>query len=73
MTKALTEGPRQEQLNMAWQHLNSFAQGELERSTARLRAIEEKDGPDTADVEENNKTLSELRALVEDKSEGHHQ
>lgn len=68
VTKALTEGPRQEQLNMAWQHLNSFAQGELERSNARLRAIEEQDGPDTANVEENNKTLTDLRALIADKS-----
>ncbi|KIC40531.1 hypothetical protein RA27_12150 [Ruegeria sp. ANG-R] len=69
VTKALSDGPRQEQLNMAWQHLNSFAQGELERSTARLRAIEEQNGPDTADVEENNKTLTELRALIAGKSE----
>ncbi len=69
VTKALTEGPRQEQLNMAWQHLNSFAQGELERSNARLRAIEEEDGPDTADVEENNKTLTDLRALIAEKSQ----
>ncbi|WP_319544622.1 dynamin family protein [Ruegeria conchae] len=69
VTKALTEGPRQEQLNMAWQHLNSFAQGELERSNARLRAIEELDGPDTADVEENNKTLTDLRALIAEKSQ----
>ncbi|RLK07468.1 dynamin family protein [Ruegeria conchae] len=69
VTKALTEGPRQEQLNMAWQHLNSFAQGELERSNARLRAIEEQDGPDTADVEENNKTLTDLRALIAEKSQ----
>ncbi|UWR05267.1 dynamin family protein (plasmid) [Ruegeria conchae] len=69
VTKALTEGPRQEQLNMAWQHLNSFAQGELERSNARLRAIEEQDGPDTANVEENNKTLTELRALIAEKSQ----
>ena len=68
VTKALTEGPRQEQLNMAWQHLNSFAQGELERSNARLRAIEEQDGPDTANVEENNKTLTDLRALIAEKS-----
>ncbi len=69
VTKALTEGPRQEQLNMAWQHLNSFAQGELERSSARLRAIEEQDGPDTADVDENNKTLADLRALIAEKTE----
>ncbi len=68
VTKALTEGPRQEQLSMAWQHLNSFAQGELERSNARLRAIEEQDGPDTANVEENNKTLTDLRALIAEKS-----
>ncbi len=68
VTKALTEGPRQEQLNIAWQHLNSFAQGELERSTARLRAVEDNDGPNTADVEVNNKTLAELRALVDEKT-----
>ncbi len=69
VTKALTEGPRQEQMQMAWQHLNSFAQGELERSAARLRAIEEQDGPDPADADENNKTLADLRALIAEKTE----
>ena len=69
VTQALTNGPRNEQLRMAWQHLNSFAKGELERSSARLRALNEQDGPDTGDVSENNKTLDELRALIAQKSE----
>lgn len=69
VTKALTDGPRQEQLRMAWQHLNSFAQGALERSTAHLRAIEAEDEPETADAVENNQTLTELRAMVAEKTE----
>ncbi len=69
VTRALTDGPRNEQMRMAWQHLNSFAQGELERSTARLRALEEEHKPATSDTEESNKTLSDLRALIAEKAE----
>lgn len=68
VTAALTDGPRNEQLRMAWQHLNGFAQGALERSKARLRALEDdSDQPDQA-AEENDKTLADLRKLVSDKS-----
>lgn len=69
VTQALTNGPRNEQMRMAWQHLNSFAQGELERSSARMRALEAEEGPRTADTDESNKTLTELRALVAEKTE----
>ena len=69
VTKALTEGPRQEQLHMAWQHLNSFAKGELERSTAHLRAVEAQNEPEAAGVDENNQTLTELRTMVAEKTE----
>ncbi|MES0825128.1 dynamin family protein [Ruegeria sp. SCP11] len=68
VTSALTEGPRNEQLRMAWQHLNSFAQGELERSKAHLRVIEDDDSPTAESEGENNKTLSDLRALVTQKT-----
>ncbi len=69
VTRALTEGPRREQLQMAWQHLNSFAQGELDRSTARLRALDEESGPNDEDTDVNNKTLADLRALITEKTE----
>ncbi|MCG7520037.1 dynamin family protein [Ruegeria sp. Ofav3-42] len=68
VTSALTQGPRDEQLKMAWQHLNSFAQGELERSKAHLRAIDDDSSADVADGDENDKTLAELRALVSQKT-----
>ncbi|WP_170418641.1 dynamin family protein [Ruegeria atlantica] len=68
VTNALTQGPRDEQLKMAWQHLNSFAQGELERSKAHLRAIDDEGSADITDGDENDKTLAELRALVSQKS-----
>jgi len=67
VTNALADGPRHEQLRMAWQHLNSFAQGELERSKARLRALEQEGEPTSRDAEENNRSLAELRALVAEK------
>ncbi|WP_171133334.1 MULTISPECIES: dynamin family protein [unclassified Ruegeria] len=69
VTQALTNGPRNEQLRMAWQHLNSFAQGELDRSKANLRALEAKEGPETKDITESNQALSDLKALVVEKSE----
>ncbi|MEX0327856.1 MAG: dynamin family protein [Ruegeria sp.] len=69
VTQALTNGPRNEQLRMSWQHLNSFAQGELERSTARLRALDDQEGPDVGASDESNKTLTDLRALIAEKSE----
>ncbi|WP_170341677.1 dynamin family protein [Ruegeria arenilitoris] len=68
VTTALTDGPRNEQLRMAWQHLNGFAQGELERSKARLRALEEDGQPSDDAAGENDKTLAELRKLVSDKT-----
>ena len=68
VTTALTEGPRNEQLRMAWQHLNGFAQGELERTQARLRAFEQDGEPSRQGAEENDQTLSDLRALVSDKA-----
>ncbi|WP_037306621.1 dynamin family protein [Ruegeria halocynthiae] len=68
VTSALTNGPRDEQLRMAWQHLNSFAQGELERSKAHLRALEDDSTPAADSADENGKTLSELRALVAEKT-----
>ncbi|WP_170401722.1 dynamin family protein [Ruegeria arenilitoris] len=70
VTGALTEGPRNEQLRMAWQHLNTFAQGEVERSRAHLRAIEDETTPATENGDENDKTLTELRTLVADKTAG---
>ncbi len=69
VTQALTDGPRNEQMRMAWQHLNSFAQGDLERSTARLRALDDEGGQDTADADESNQTLADLRTLIAEKSE----
>ncbi|WP_170333737.1 dynamin family protein [Ruegeria arenilitoris] len=68
VTTALTDGPRSEQLRMAWQHLNSFAQGELERSTARLRVLESEDDSTAQNADENDKTLASLRELVADKT-----
>ncbi|WP_108859665.1 dynamin family protein [Ruegeria sp. Alg231-54] len=68
VTHALTQGPRDEQLKMAWQHLNSFAQGELERSKAHLRVIDDENSADVTDGDENDKTLAELRALVSQKT-----
>lgn len=68
VTTALTEGPRNEQLRMAWQHLNSFAQAELERSTVRLKALEKEGEPSDQDAAENDKTLYDLRKLVSDKT-----
>ena len=69
VTSALTNGPRNEQMRMAWQHLNSFAQGELERSTARLRALEIEEGPTKGDTDDSNNTLVELRTLIAEKTE----
>jgi len=67
VTQALTDGPRNEQLRMAWQHLDSFAKGELERSQAHLRVLQQ-DGQDApANTDENDKTLTDLRALVAEK------
>ncbi|MCA0928347.1 dynamin family protein [Ruegeria profundi] len=68
VTSALTEGPRNEQLRMAWQHLNSFAQGEVERSKAHIRAIEEESGSKAETGDENHKTLADLRKLVGQKT-----
>ncbi len=68
VTRALTEGPRNEQMRMAWQHLNSFAKGEVERSGAHLRALEVDSGKDTSSADENDKTLGDLRALVVEKT-----
>ncbi|WP_170574249.1 dynamin family protein [Ruegeria atlantica] len=68
VTSALTEGPRNEQLRMAWQHLNSFAQGELERTKAHLRAIADDNHPTAESGGENNKTLADLRGLVTQKT-----
>ncbi|SLN37573.1 dynamin family protein [Ruegeria meonggei] len=68
VTRALTDGPREEHLRMAWQHLNSFAQGELERSKAHLRVIEDEISPDAGNADENDKTLAELRDLVTQKT-----
>ncbi len=68
VTSALADGPRKEQLRMAWQHLNSFAQGELERSKARLRAVHDEDTATGQDNAENDKTLADLRRMVADKT-----
>ncbi|TMV05588.1 hypothetical protein FGK63_16215 [Ruegeria sediminis] len=68
VTQALAAGPRGEQLQMAWQHLNSFAQGELERSEARLRALKTQSGDTVAARDGNNQTLANLRNLVATKS-----
>ncbi|WP_170330494.1 dynamin family protein [Ruegeria arenilitoris] len=70
VTNALTQGPRNEHLRMAWQHLNTFAQGDVERSRAHLRAIEEESTPTAENGSENNKTLADLRALVTEKTAG---
>ncbi|WP_299890128.1 dynamin family protein [uncultured Ruegeria sp.] len=70
VTQALTDGPRDEQLRMAWQHLNSFARGELERSQAHLRALEDDNAANLASADENDKTLAELRSLVAGKTQG---
>ncbi len=69
VTQALIDGPRDEQLRMAWQHLNSFAQGEFERSQAHLRALEDETGDATASADENDKTLGELRGLIAEKTQ----
>jgi hypothetical protein len=68
VTSALTHGPRDEQLRMAWQHLDSFAKGELERSRAHLRAIEEEISGKPESEDDNDKTLAGLRAKVADKT-----
>ncbi|WP_170785952.1 dynamin family protein [Ruegeria lacuscaerulensis] len=69
VTRALADGPRNEQMQMAWQHLNSFAQGELDRTKAHLRAIEDQGTDGADDPSENDKTQADLRALVQDKTE----
>lgn len=69
VTDALADRPRNEQLHMAWQHLNSFAQGELERCKARLRALEEEGVPSGRDAEDKDQSLAELRALVAEKTD----
>lgn len=69
VTQALTDGPRNEQMQMAWQHLNSFAQGELERSQAHLRALADEDDTSTANADENDSTLAELRGMIADKTQ----
>ncbi len=68
VTHALSTGPRSEQFKMAWQHLNSFAQAELERSQIHLRALDDEDDTTPADEEENDKTLASLRVLVAEKT-----
>ncbi|WP_170479750.1 dynamin family protein [Ruegeria arenilitoris] len=68
VTQALANGPRNEQMRMAWQHLNGFAQGDLERSTARLRALDEERADDPSAIE-GNKKLAELKTLIAEKSE----
>ncbi len=70
VTRALNDGPRNEHLHMAWQHLHSFAQGELERTKAHLRAIESESENTPDSGSENDKTLARLRALVSDKTAG---
>ncbi|WP_120631226.1 dynamin family protein [Ruegeria sp. EL01] len=69
VTQALTDGPRNEQLRMAWQHLNSFARGELERSQAHLRVLEDDNAANLASADENDKTLADLRSLVAGKTQ----
>ncbi|WP_234999446.1 dynamin family protein [Roseovarius albus] len=70
VTDALTLGTCGEQMQMAWQHLNSFAKGELERSEARLRAIGQEPVERGVDTLSNNETFNELRAMITEKSEG---
>lgn len=67
VTTALAEGKREEQLRMAWQHLNSFAEGALERGKARLRALDEDGRSQTESAAENDKTLAHLRKTVADR------
>lgn len=69
VTNALTEGPRNEQMRMAWQHLNSFAQGELERSRAHLRVLDDESSATVSSSDENDKTLTNLRSLVGEKTQ----
>ncbi|MGI9368095.1 MAG: dynamin family protein, partial [Ruegeria sp.] len=68
VTQALASGPRNEQLRMAWQHLNSFAEGELERSKVRLRTLDEQSTAESVDNGENEKVLSSLREMVAEKT-----
>ena len=67
VTRALVDGPRTEQLRMAWQHLNSFAVGEFERSKAHLSVVEDSDASGGSSSD-NDKTLEELRELVKQKT-----
>ncbi|WP_120499702.1 dynamin family protein [Roseovarius sp. EL26] len=69
VTGALTEGTCGEQLQMAWQHLNSFAQGELERSEARLRALGHEPIEGAAVSDSNNETFNSLRSTIAETSE----
>ncbi|WP_299898133.1 dynamin family protein [uncultured Ruegeria sp.] len=69
VTQALTDGPINEQLRMAWQHLDSFARGELERSQVHLRTLQEEDGINARNADESDKTLAELRKLIADKTQ----
>ncbi len=69
VTQALVSGPRNEQLQMAWQHLNSFAEGERVRCKVRLRALDEQSISKPEDSAENDKVLSSLREMVVEKSQ----
>lgn len=68
VTSALIEGPRGAQMRMAWQHLNSFAQGELERSKVRLSALQDSTEGTAVNADENDQTLTSLRGLVAEKT-----
>ncbi|MEX0317347.1 MAG: dynamin family protein [Ruegeria sp.] len=67
VTRSLADGPRREHLQIAWQHLNGFAQGEVERSEARLRVLKD-ETPDQAEPDERNETLASLRSMIAEKS-----
>lgn len=69
VTSALVDGPRDEQLRMAWQHLNGFAQGELERSQAHLRALQDETTETLASAGKNDETLGDLRQMVGNKTQ----
>ncbi len=69
VTQALVSGPRNEQLQMAWQHLNSFAEGERDRCKVRLRALDEQSISKPEDSAENDKVLSSLREMVAEKTQ----
>ena len=68
VTSALTKGTCGEQLQMAWQHLNNFARGELERSEARIRRLDQEPVLSSETDISNNETLNSLRAMISEKS-----